>query len=203
MRRPTNIIRIFILLFTASVMGGVFCQAVPGNKVLDYKVLAIDTATWIVTAQEIETGNVVKFRMPPTLFKGQTFNAAINGVKPGQRFVARGPKNARLNRLVIENPLPQESRGPRTQRMRPGKRARLNIPFPKPLGWEILNVNPQQWVVTAKNRVNNRVIKFKVNPEGFIGFRFRANLRGVVKGKGFSIVAPNDVPFSNMCTLLE
>ena len=184
------------------LLGGTLYGTGPGEN-LEYKVLAIDTGTWLVTAQEVETGNVVKFRMPPTMFKGQTFDASLDGVNPGQRFSAKGSANARLNQLVMEQPLADDAKRQMPERLETRKMMPMDVPLGSPLGWEILDVNPQQLIVTAKNRGNNRVIKFKIDPNGFIGYQFRANLRGVSKGRGFSIIAPNEAPFANMCTLLE
>jgi hypothetical protein len=72
-----------------------------------------------------------------------------------------------------------------------------------PLAWEILHVDARKWIVKARNRKTHKTIKFKVQPESFKGFRFQANLRGIRKGEGFSIVTPNNVPINNNCKLLE
>jgi hypothetical protein len=69
--------------------------------------------------------------------------------------------------------------------------------------WKILHVDARRWIVTAQNRQSHKIIKFRVKPESFTGFRFHANLRGLSKGEGFSIVTPNNVPINNNCTLLE
>jgi hypothetical protein len=135
--------------------------------------------------------------MPPSVFKGQTFDANIEEIPKGQRFSVRGPRNARLNQLIVEEPLPG---GPPPGRLRqPKMRHRPS----ESLAWEILHVDARNWIVTAKNRRTNKVAKFQAHPEAFTGFLFHANLRGIQKGRGFAIVTPNNQPMNNVCTLLE
>ena len=174
--------------------------AMPPGEELEYKVLSINPENWVVTAQETATGNVVKFRLPPSVFKGKTFDADLGSIQKGQRFSARGPRNARLNELIMEKGLPGE--GPMRVR---GKRAKLRsrLSASPPLTWEILHVDPRKWIVTAKNRRTHKVLKFQAHPEAFTGFLFKANLRGIKKGRGFSIVTPNNQPLNNVATLLE
>jgi hypothetical protein len=174
--------------------------AMPPGEELEYKVLSINPENWVVTAQETATGNVVKFRLPPSVFKGKTFDADLGSIHKGQRFSARGPRNARLNQLIMEKALPGE--GPMRVR---GKRAKLRsrLSASTPLTWEILHVDPRKWIVTAKNRRTHKVAKFQAHPEAFTGFLFKANLRGIKKGRGFSIVTPNNQPLNNIATLLE
>ena len=169
----------------------------PKGEVLEYKVVSIEPKGWVVTAEETATGNLVKFRLPPAVFKGKTFDANLEALKPGQRFSARGPRNARLSKIIMERPL---AKGPQKRRV---MRAKLGASLSEPLAWEILHVDARRWIVTARNRNTHKTIKFKVKPESFEGFRFRANLRGIRKGEGFSIVTPNELPISNNCTLLE
>lgn len=191
---------ITIGLFAVLAMGAmtVLVQgSMPPGKNLEYKVMSIDPKGWVVTAQETATGNVVKFRLPPAVFKGQTFNADLGEVQKGQRFSVRGPRNARLDRLYLDKPLP-----PGTVRER-GPRPKLGRRQSEPLAWEIMHVDPRRWIVTAKNRRTQKVAKFQAHPEAFTGFLFRANLLGIKKGERFSIVTPNNQPMNNCCTLLE
>jgi hypothetical protein len=97
----------------------------------------------------------------------------------------------------MEMPLPGRSEQKRLKR--PG----LLGPPVTPLGWEILHVDARKWVVTARNRRTQKVAKFQAHPEAFTGFRFRADLRNIGKGQGFSIVTPNNAPMPNCATLLE
>jgi len=172
--------------------------SMPPGEELEYKVLSINPENWVVTAQETASGNVVKFRLPPSVFKGQTFDADLGSIQKGQRFSARGPRNARLNQLIMEKGLPGE--GPPSER---GRRAKMRLGPSTPLAWEILHVDARKWIVTAKNRQTHKVAKFQAHPEAFTGFLFRANLRGIKKGRGFAIVTPNNQPMNNVATLLE
>jgi hypothetical protein len=170
--------------------------SMPPGEDLEYKVMSIDPKGWIVTAQETATGNIVKFRLPPSAFKGQTFDADLGAVQKGKRFSVRGPRNARLGRLIVEKPLPGEPPRGRGRTKLEGVRG-------ESLSWEILHVDARKWIVTAKNRQTHKVAKFQAHPEAFTGFLFRANLRGIKKGRGFAIVTPNNQPMNNVCTLLE
>lgn len=169
----------------------------PQGELLEYEVKAVDAQGWIVTAQEVATGNVVKFRLPPAVFKGRTFDANLASLRRGQRFAVQGPRNARLNNLIMKSPPGKR------QRLKRSRRAALRVSPSQPLTWEIVQVDPRKWIVTARNRQSQKVIKFQAHPEAFIGFRFRANLRNIGEGKGFSIVTPNNAPMGNACTLLE
>jgi hypothetical protein len=197
MRRQSTIAVGLVTTFAVIAMAVWVQGNTPKGEVLEYKVMSIEPKDWVVTAEETATGNVVKFRMPPAVFKGKTFNANLDSIQPGQRFSVRGPRNAQLSRLIVEKPL---AKGPGKER---GPRAKLGTLPGEPLLWKILHVDARRWIVTAQNRQSRKIIKFRVKPESFTGFRFHANLRGLRKGEGFSIVAPNDVPINNNCTLLE
>lgn len=193
---------LFVVMVTAAVIA-LFTTTAFGqgrnvvNELVEYEVISINPQNWVVTAKETASGNQVKFRLPPAAFKGRTFDADLDTVQPGRRFSVRGPRNARLNQLTMEMPLPGKQ-GPRRLK-RPG----LLGPPTTPMGWEIVNVDPSKWIVTARDRRTQRVAKFQAHPEAFTGFRFRADLHSIGKGQGFSIVTPNDVPMSNCATLLE
>lgn len=169
--------------------------AAPGDT-LEYEVISIDPASWIVTAKETATGETVKFRLPTSVFHGQTFDADVESLQEGQRFSVKGPRNARLNNLVMDSP----------GRIRAGKSG-LKRPMMAPgranLSWEIINVNAQSWIVKAKHRQTNKMLRFKVHPESFQGFRFKADLTGISKGQNFAIIAPNDFAMTDCASLLE
>lgn len=188
---------VFVTLLSLVMMTTGLEAAKPGQGMLEYKVKAIDANNWVITATETKSGNEVKFRLPPSVFKGQTFDAEVQSMKRGQRFSVKGPRNAQLGNMVVEKPLP----GNRPGGMALPKGLR---PAPtSPLTWEILNVNPRKWVVSAKNRRSGKVMRFQVHPEALIGFVFKADLRGVKKGQGFAMVTPNDVLMSNCCTFMN
>ena len=184
-----------VMVFAA--MTGLLQGAKTSGEMLEYEVISVNTNSWVVTAKETATGNVVKFRLPPTVFTGQTFDADLENLQSGRRFSVRGPRNSRLNNLVMETPL-----GKRPRERREMHSPRLNL-YTEKLTWEIVSVDPNNWIVTARNRNNNKMVKVKAHPEAFTGFRFRANLEDIGNGQGFSIVTPNDRPMPNCCTLLE
>lgn len=166
------------------------------SEILDYEVTAVNPQNWVITAKEISTGEILSFKLPPSVFHGQTFDAKLEGMVPGQKFEVRGPRNAPLNNLIVERPTRragEKGRGRPVKRM--GRATRR-------LAWEIVNVDSAEWIVTAKNK-NNKTIRFKIDPQSFIGFRFRADLSGIQKGAGFTLIAPNDSPITKSCVLLK
>jgi len=197
MRQRFAIIIVLFAVLALAAMTVMVQGAMPPGEELEYKVISIEPQGWIVTAQETATGNVVKFRLPPTAFKGQTFDANLETLQKGQRFSVQGPRNTRLNQLILEEPL---HGGPPPGK---GRQAKVRPRASSPLSWEILHVDAKNWIVTAKNRRTHKVAKFQVHPETFNGFLFHANLRGIQKGKGFAVVTPNNQPMNNACTLLE
>jgi len=169
----------------------------PKGELLEYEVLSINPQNWVVTAKETASGNVVKFRLPPTVFKGKTFDADLGKIQRGGRFSVRGPRNARLDNLLMEG---QQAKQPRKRK---DTGPRVMTPPAAQLGWVIVNVDPGQWIVTVRNRSTGKTAKIKGHAEAFTGFRFRADLRNIRKGQGFSIVTPNNQPMPNVCTLME
>jgi hypothetical protein len=173
----------------------------PSNDLLEYEVISVQPGSWLVTAKEVASGEIVKFRLPPTAFKGKTFDADLTRTKKGHKFSVRGPQSDRLNNLIVEKGLPTH-RG-KNQRSRHLIKKRPIGPPAQVLNWEIVHVDPQQFIVTARNNKNQRLAKFKVEPHSFKGFRFKANLRGIRQGRGFTMQTSNNSHFSNACTLLE
>lgn len=197
MRQRFTIMIVLFAVLALAAMTVLLQGGTPAGEELEYKVMSIDPQGWIVTAQETATGNVVKFRLPPSAFKGQTFDADIETLQMGQRFSVQGPKNAQLNQLILEEP-PSGDPPPGQ-----GRGANMRHQASSPLTWEILHVDARKWIVTAKNRRTNKVAKFQTHPDAFNGFIFRASLRGIQKGQGFAVVVPNNQPMNNVCTLLE
>lgn len=201
MKRHLVISVILAAVFAFVAMAVFVHGAQPQGEVLEYEVISIEPQSWVVTAKETATGNMVKFRLPPAVFKGKTFDANLGSVERGQRFSVQGPRNARLNQLIVETGLPE---GTSRKRGKFAKRIpKISGPPVTPLTWEIIHVDARKWIVTAKNRRTHKVVKFQAHPEAFTGFRFRTNLRGIRKGQGFSIVTPNNLPLNNCATLLE
>ncbi len=197
MRRCSTIMLGLTAVFAFFVMTAAVQGARPQGDVLEYAVISIEPQGWVVTARETASGDVVKFRLPPAVFKGQTFDANIDELNAGQRFSVRGPRGVRLGQLVVEDPLPPGPPPGRGLKPQPGGQSG------ETLTWEIVHVDARRWIVTARNRQSHRTAKFRVHPDSFNGFRFLASLRGINKGQGFSIVTPNDVAMADCCTLLE
>lgn len=197
MKRWVKIAVGVVSVFAFFALTGMVQGAGPQGELLEYEVISINPQSWVVTAKETASGNVVKFRLPPTVFKGKSFDAELGNIRKGGRFAVRGPRNARLDNLIMEGPMTKQ---PRMQKNSgPGNMT----PPGAQLGWVIEDVNPAQWIVSVRNRATGKTAKIKGHPEAFTGFRFRADLRNIRKGQGFSIVAPNDQPMSNVCSLLE
>ena len=213
MNQRFSIMRGFFTVFTFLAATVLLLSSTPLVERQEYKIQSIDAKNWVITAQETATGNIVKFRLPPSALKGKTFDADLGTLSKGQHFSVRGPRNARVNNLVLEKGQPKlgdmglkqaQDRGPRKRKLR-GRRQRTKLRQQQdaPLAWQITDVDEQRWICTAKNRQNGKVIKFQAHPEAFTGFLFHANLRGLKRGHSFSIVTPNNVPIKNACTLLE
>jgi len=202
MRRRSVITIGWVAVFAFAAMTVWMQAGTPKGEILEYEVISIDPGNWVVTAKETATGNVVKFRLPPSVFKGKTFDFDANQgtLKPGKRFSVRGQMNARLNQLVMETSVSRDKRSGRGIR---APQARFGVQTGKMMGWEILHVDARKWVVTARNRQSHKIAKIQVHPEAFTGFRFKANLRNIRKGQGFSIVTPNNLPMRNCCTIKE
>lgn len=196
MRVRSIIAMLFVAALFYTGIPGWLEGATPPGEGLEYEVISIEPGSWVVTAKETESGEIVKFRMPPTAFKGKTFDADLEKMQPGQRFSARASRNARLDQVIVEKALPAS----------PARRlsvARLKAGGEETLGWEILHVDARGWIVTARNRQTRKIAKFRVDPNAFNGFRFQANIRGIQRGQGFAIQAPNNMPLNNVATLLE
>lgn len=193
-----------VIIFAAMALG--LQGLTPKDELLEYEVISIETKGWVVTARETASGNEVKFKMPPAVFKGKTFNFNLANVKPGQRFSVKAPRNAQLTQLIVKQPLKSMAGSPGSHGGKHGMMEEPQLPTPPgepPMPWEILNVDGGKWIVTAMNRRTQQKVQFRVHPETFKGFRFRARLRGINEGKGFSMVAPNDMPLTESCTLLK
>jgi len=48
------------------------------GEILDYEVTAVNSQTWVITAKEITTGDILSFKLPPSAFNGQTFDAKLD-----------------------------------------------------------------------------------------------------------------------------
>ncbi len=186
-------------LLTASVLA-VALVAIAVEE-LEYEVVSIDPTTWTVSARETASGTMVKFKMPPAVFKDKTFAADLGGRGAGQRFSATAPRNARMSNLKLESAPPPGPPGRTSPRAAPPPPGRAAPPPPAAGGYRILTVD-NSWAVTARDTASGETIRFRVDPKAFEGYRFRASLRGLSRGAAFSLVAPNHRPIADCCTLM-
>jgi hypothetical protein len=199
----TYLINFAIIFLILTGMGSPHWIKAGQGGLLQYEVISVNPQNWVVTAKELGSGEIVKFRLPPKIFMGRTFDvfragvpdAALDRTKIGNRFSINGAKNTRLDNLIMKTPL---TKGPL-----PAASGREALPHGPRLTWEIINVNPNTRVITARKRRTSKIVKLKIHPEAFKGLVFKANLRGIQRGKGFSIVTPNNLPIKDCCTLLE
>jgi hypothetical protein len=201
--RQKSVSQKWMLGFSAFLICAAFVPGITGfalpepspAELTEYEVKLIDPASWTVTATDTSTGNIIKFRLPPSVFVGQTFDASLQDVKAGQLFSIKGPKNTRLKRLAMVS----------AGKIRANRAPRIKwdvTPPQAPMAWKILSVDAKDWIVKAQNTRSNKIIRFKVHPKSFAGFRFRANTAGISQGQRFAIIAPNEAPMADCATLL-
>ncbi len=200
MKSRVSLVVFWLVVAVLVLFGGQALYSQMPPELLDYEVMSINSNGWVITAKELATGEVVKFKLPPAVLKGQTFNFDVRKANLGKPLTIRGHRNAQLNRMKIQKGLPMTRKSARMMKtpLKPKP-----ILAGRPLPWSVLLIDAKNWVVTAKNSRTNKVAKFKVHPQAFKGFRFRANLRGIRQGQGFKMIAPNSLPMKNICTLLE
>lgn len=162
----------------------------------EYEIDSINPRTWVIKAHG-ESGETLEFRMPPSIFKGRCFHANLTGVGEGQRFSIVGPPGEKFDGLNIESARGQKAGGGRGQAgrsRRPNTRGMQN--------YCVTAVDPAQQTVTAQSRSGEK-IRFKIDPDGFRGYRFRVpSPADLAAGGRFSLTAPNNVPV-RCCTLEE
>lgn len=174
-----------------------------------YRVVAVHPQSWVVTAEDTETGKSVHFKLNPRAFQGKRFHADLGDRRAGGRFSAVAPRNEPLSNCCemagTEGGSPGRSprSAPPTRPMPPS-----HTPPPPPGqstgsgDLEILSVDPGSWVVTARDSGSGETVRFEVDPQAFVGFEFRADLRSLRRGQGFSLMALNNAPLDRCCTLL-
>jgi hypothetical protein len=198
----------------------------PGGETLEYEVIEVQPRGWMVTAREVGSGAVVQFRMPPAVFRSQRFRANLEGVRAGQRFSASGPPQAGLDEVVLEvapghgggSPVgprggppgtqgPPSSPGPSAPGLQPAGRPGFPGSAQGSPGFErdyqILSADPNSGEVVAREEGTGRQIHFRIDVGAFVGYRFEADLTGLRRGQGFTLVAPNDRPIQDCCTLIR
>lgn len=170
----------------------------------EYTITAFDRGTWIVTARESATSREFKFYLPPEVFKGQTFSMEGPVPRPGMPFVARGPRDVRMDNMVVRQHIPGKRMEDKQKSGKPGMNPLPAAGFPSQrLDWEIVELDSKEFIVRARNEPTHKIIRFRVNPECFIGMRFLANPGNLLIGASFQLVVPNRDAFKGCCTMLE
>lgn len=223
MRRSTIVFSclVAVLLVTALLVasGGPAAadQARPQEEIL-YRIVAVDANSWVVTAEDQQTGNQVRFKLNPRAFVKKRFKADVQGRAEGHRFSVTAPRNEPLANCCEFGggpPSDRPSRRPSTTRpsaegLRGGPpSARPGAPSSGPGGapgggadFEIAEVDPRSWTVTATLVGSGQTVRFQVDPTAFVGYEFKANLRDLRRGQGFGLIGLNTSPISGCCTLL-
>ena len=178
--------------FLACLAVGVSSSVAAADGLLQYRITSIDPNSWEVTAQQLGTGESIRFVMKANTFKGKTFNADLSGVNAGDSFSVRGPRNERVQASALR-------RAPAAN-----QNARNTTAGPKGANgeWEIVSVNPSNWIVTARKK-GAGAVRFSVSPQSFVGFEFQASVQDVAAGRGFTVVTPNNSAMANCCRMLD
>lgn len=215
-------------LLTLSLASGLYPAAPataqrPSQGQVAYRVTDVDARSWIVSARNLETGHEVKFRLNPQAFIRKTFHADLAGRHAGEGFSVTAPKGEPLAGCCEmaqgagggpPEPGTRIGTGAATRPEAGASRSPGGPSFGRPTppgpggsstaggGWEIASVDRQGWVITARERSGGRTVRFRVDPQSFIGYEFRADVHDLRQGQGFGLVGVNAVPLSKCCTLL-
>lgn len=198
--------------------------AAPGDSVA-FEVQSIDRQNWVVTARDLESGEVFAFRLPPEAFRGQRFEADLDDAASGKKISVQGARGARLDKAVIERPIgagsPSRGRpegdtrfdrdrapGPADYGSSPERRGPADYLQSNgrpgggsgPSEYEVLSVDSRTWTVQARGR-NGRTVSLEVDPQAFVGYRFRASVEDLRAGQGFELLATNEQPLANCCVV--
>lgn len=195
----------------------------PQEQIL-YRVVAVDADSWMVTAEDLETGKQVRFKLNPRAFVQKRFKAELGGKGQGQRFSVVAPRNEPLANCCeaaggsagagatrgegYRRPSAEARRsspGAARSPARPGARGSSGRPGTAAGGsdFEIVDVEPRSWTVTASRTGSGETVRFRVDPSAFVGYEFRASLVDLRRGGGFGLIGVNDSPLRNCCTLVE
>jgi len=223
--RPTLFLGFLLACLLAVFVGSTAeGQARPQEEVV-YRIVSVDPNSWVVTAEEQQTGSRVRFKLNPRAFVNKRFRADLRGRGQGHRFSVVAPRNEPLPGCCEFGggpPGDRPSRRPATTRpsaeglrggppgARPG--APSGGPGAPPAGpggssggsdYEIVEVDQRTWTVTATETGSGQTVQFQVDPKTFVGYEFSANLRELHQGQGFGLIGLNASPLSDCCTLLS
>ncbi len=86
--------------------------------------------------------------------------------------------------------------GPRApgRQVHPGRRAS------GPMEYQVISVDSRTWQVQARGS-DGSTVTLAVDPQVFVGYRFRAAVENLRAGQGFELLATNDRPLDNCCTV--
>jgi hypothetical protein len=185
---------------------------------LEFEVVSVDPANWTVAARDVQSGEEFQFRVPPQSFTGQRFMADLGSATAGQPVDVQGEPDAQLERLMVESPLGVTRRGttagpgsrpvpgrgspPGADYGRPDPRTQPGSPSQGPMQYRVEAFDSTTWIATARGP-DNSVVKLKIDPETFVGYRFKARVRSLQRGQGFPLLAMNQNPIRRCCTLVQ
>lgn len=216
MRTSTFITTILLSGALAATVAPAAAEGPPSGEVA-YRVVAVQSQSWIVTARNLESGQQARFKLNPRAFEGKSFEADLGGSGPGQRFTVVAPRNEPLTGCceVTEDggsgrpsgsgsrpPSPDSRRSPKARPAPPGGSSGGPGSGGEG-GWQIVSVDHKSWIVTARQREGGQTIRFRVDPQAFVGYEFRADLHELRQGQGFVLIGLNALPLTDCCTLVE
>jgi hypothetical protein len=187
----------------------------------EFEVVSVQAGQWTVVARDVDTGEEFEFRMPPQTFRGQVFSADLSGAGEGQRIDVQGQPEAKLDQATLQTPLGQGGGGgglgggSGVGGMRRQEPPRTDFstrnPYPRsggergreggPMQYRIDSIDPDRWTVSARGG-DGSMIELKIEPEAFVGYRFKAPVRSLRAGEGFAILALNQRPIEGCCTVV-
>ena len=95
-----------------------------------------------------------------------------------------------------------EQRAPSKHTDRPGPLSGRGGGAAGPKGYEVVAVDAGTWTVTARGD-DGATVALEVDPQAFVGYRFRASVKDLRAGEGFELTADNESPLANCCTVKD
>ena len=200
------------------------------GETVTFEVQSIDPESWVVTARDLESGESFSFRLPPDAFRGQRFRADLGSAGLGRKLSVQAPGQVRLDKAVIERPIaagrgpagsfearprdgrdqapsgpsaygrPSDRQGPADYVGAPEAPGRPGGPGSGPAEYEVVSVDERSWTVQARG-LDGKVVSLEIDPQAFVGYRFRASVKELRSGQGFELLATNEQPLANCCTV--